>query len=224
MRSLDHDLWCIDHDLKQGPGVRIGTRTTIVRLPDGGLWVHSPGPLDEAITAEVAGLGPVRALVAPNLLHHLFVADWQRAFPEARTFAVPGLEKKRPNLRVDELLGDVAPEGWAGTLDLIVARGVPTIAEVVFRHRPTRTLILGDLAFNVRRGDWSTRAIMTLNGAFGRFGPSRALRFGMVADKAALRETLATILSWEFDRVIVCHGDVLDTGGPEALLSGYAWL
>ncbi len=32
------------------------------------------------------------------------------------------------------------------------------------------------------------------------------------------------ILTWDFDRVIVCHGEVLETGGREALREGYRWL
>jgi hypothetical protein len=32
------------------------------------------------------------------------------------------------------------------------------------------------------------------------------------------------ILAWDFDRVIVAHGDVLDRSGQDALRRGYAWL
>ena len=32
------------------------------------------------------------------------------------------------------------------------------------------------------------------------------------------------IVGWDFDRVIVAHGEVLEGGGPEALRRGYAWL
>jgi len=32
------------------------------------------------------------------------------------------------------------------------------------------------------------------------------------------------ILAWDFDRVVVAHGEVLESGGREALRQGYAWL
>jgi hypothetical protein len=46
----------------------------------------------------------------------------------------------------------------------------------------------------------------------------------MIRDRAAARASLATILSWEFDRVIVTHGEVLERGGPAAMRSGFAYL
>ena len=49
---------------------------------------------------------------------------------------------------------------------------------------------------------------------------SRA-RPGPLGHRAAAMEK---ILAWDFDRVIVCHGEVLETGGREALREGYRWL
>ena len=36
--------------------------------------------------------------------------------------------------------------------------------------------------------------------------------------------SLERILSWDFDRVVVAHGDVLEHGGRDALRHGYRWL
>jgi hypothetical protein len=60
-------------------------------------------------------------------------------------------------------------------------------------------------------------------GATGRFGPHRIVR-AFVRDRAAARRSLERILAWDFDRVIVSHGDVLETGGRAALERGFAWL
>jgi len=38
-----------------------------------------------------------------------------------------------------------------------------------------------------------------------------------VKDEAAFRASLAAILAWDSDRIIVGHGDVLETGGKEKL-------
>jgi hypothetical protein len=64
-------------------GVRLGTRMTVVRLRDGGLFVHSPVPLTPALRAEVDALGSVRHIVAPNIAHHLYVGEWKEAYPDA---------------------------------------------------------------------------------------------------------------------------------------------
>ncbi len=63
-----------------------------------------------------------------------------------------------------------------------------------------------------------------LIGSYGRFGPSR-LDPLLIRDRGAARECLEHILTWDFDRIVVAHGDdILETGGQEALRSGFAWL
>ena len=59
--------------------------------------------------------------------------------------------------------------------------------------------------------------------SYGRFGPSK-LDPLLIRDRRAARESLERILAWDFDRVVVAHGDVLESGGREALREGYAWL
>ena len=46
----------------------------------------------------------------------------------------------------------------------------------------------------------------------------------LIRDRAAARASLQAILAWDIDRVVVAHGDVLETGGCAALARGYAWL
>jgi hypothetical protein len=60
-------------------------------------------------------------------------------------------------------------------------------------------------------------------GATGRFGPHRPVR-SMIRERAAARGSLSKILDWDFDRVIVTHGEVLERGGREALRAGFAYL
>ena len=64
---------------------------------------------------------------------------------------------------------------------------------------------------------------MRLNGVYGHFGPSRILR-AMVKDRPALRAALDHIRMWDFDRVIVSHGEVLEYGGKQAMLTQYVWV
>jgi hypothetical protein len=96
--------------------------------------------------------------------------------------------------------------------------------EVVFFHRASRTLILCDLAFNFGpRAAAPTRLLMRLLRSYGRFGPSKVDPL-LIRDRRAARESLEHILRWDFDRVVVAHGEVLESGGREALREGYAWL
>ena len=56
------------------------------------------------------------------------------------------------------------------------------------------------------------RLFCWLVGASGRFGPHRIIRLG-IRDRGAARASLDRILQWDFERVIVTHGDVLEHGG-----------
>jgi len=97
--------------------------------------------------------------------------------------------------------------------------------ELVFFHAASRTLVLTDLAFNVRSADsFVTRLFMRVNGALGTFGPSRLAKRVFLGDLAEVRIGIDRILAWDFDRVVVSHGEVLESGGREALRTGYAWL
>ena len=109
-------------------------------------------------------------------------------------------------------------------MDQVFFRGRPYENEVVFFHRASRTLILCDLAFNFGpRSPQPTRLLMKLLRSYGHLGPSK-LDPLLIRDRRAARESLERILAWDFDRIIVAHGDVLESGGHEILRQGYSWL
>lgn len=222
-RQLAENLWVFDRPLRM-LGVQVGARMTAVRLPDGSLFLHSPVALDDVTREAIDALGPVRHVVAPNRLHHLFVADYREAYGEALLWAAPGLPEKREDVHFDGVLGDAPNTGWAGTLDQQLVRGAPVLNEVAFLHRASRTLLLADLAMNF--GDAATGLTglwLRLTGIHGRFAVSRVLR-RMVRDRAAARESLDAILAWDFERVVVSHGVVLQRNGKRLLRQAYDWL
>lgn len=223
LQSITKDLWVIDHPLRVG-GLKLGTRTTVVRLTGGGIWLHSPGPLQPELTAQLTALGPVQALIAPNAMHHLYLTQNVQAFPQATVYVSPALPAKLKGASAYEILSDEPPALWRDELAQHLVGGMPKLQEFAFLHRASRTLILTDLAFHIRHSDsWFTRLFMRLNGAYGHFGPSRIFRT-LVKDRAALRSSLTRMQEWDFDRVIVTHGDVLEQGGKTAMQTQYAWV
>ena len=68
-----------------------------------------------------------------------------------------------------------------------------------------------------------TRLVFRLAGVYGRLTPTILERI-LVRDRAAFRRSLETILDWPFERVIVAHGDILETGGREQFVRGYGWV
>ena len=65
--SLAADLWVADRPFKLPLRFGdIGCRMTVIRLADGGLFLHSPVPLDAALRAALDQIGPVRCAKSEN--------------------------------------------------------------------------------------------------------------------------------------------------------------
>jgi hypothetical protein len=223
LSELDENIWIAERP-QRFYGLEVGARMTVIRLTDGGLMLHSPVALDSELRRELDSIGRVRFAVAPNRVHHLHAGEVAQAYREARLWVAPGVERKRPDLKIAGVLGDEAPEEWKDQVDQVFFRGRPYENEVVFLHRASRTLIMCDLAFNFGpRAAGFTRLLMRLLRSYGRFGPS-SLDPLLIRDRPAARQSLEQILAWDFDRVVVAHGEVLESGGREALRAGYAWL
>ena len=95
---------------------------TVVRLAGGGLFLHSPVPLDDNLRTALDKIDSVRAIVAPSRAHHLFVGDYVKAFRGAKLHAAPGLPEKRKDLRFDSILSDEAGADWRGQIDQHLVR------------------------------------------------------------------------------------------------------
>lgn len=223
LRRLADGVWVAERP-QRFYGLPVGARMTVIRLDDGRLLLHSPLPLDAALRAELDALGPVAYAVAPNRVHHLYAGGVAGAYPGTRLWVAPGLPEKRPDLVHEAVLGDDAPAEWRGQLEQVFFRGRPYENEVAFFHRASRTLVLCDLAFNFGPRDaLSTRVLMKLLRSYGKLGPSK-LDPLLIRDRALARASLERILAWDFDRVIVAHGDVQESGGYPLIRDGYAWL
>jgi hypothetical protein len=223
LKPLAKDIWVAERP-QTFYGLPVGTRMTVIRLSGERLLLHSPVALDAGLRAELDSLGRVRYVVAPNRVHHLYAGEVAKVYPEARLWLAPGLERKRPDLAFVAVLGDEPPEEWREEVQQTFFRGRPYENEVVFLHRASRTLILCDLAFNFGpRSAAPTRLLMRLLRSYGRLGPSK-LDPWLIRDREAARRSLERILAWDFDRIVVAHGEILESGGREALRAGYAWL
>lgn len=223
LRQLAPDLWIAERS-QRFFGLEVGARMTVIRLANGRLLLHSPLPLDAPLRAELDRIGAVSYAVAPSRVHHLYAGDVAKSYPAARLWIAPGLQLKRPDLRYEAILGDDAPEEWRGEVEQTFFRGRPFENEVAFYHPASRTMITCDLAFNFReRTPTTTRLFMSLVRSYGYFGPTK-LDPLLIRDRKKARASLERILAWDFDRVIVSHGDVLEHDGNALLRQGYAWL
>jgi hypothetical protein len=203
-------------------GVDMGTRMTVVRLADGSLFVHSPVAPDDRVLREVAALGDVAHVVAPNKLHHLWVADFAARFPDALVYVSPGLPARRPDLRFDVVLGDEPRPGWTGQLDQCAVTGRFFLDEVAFCHRASGTLVVADLC-EEGSAEWPlwSRLLARAGGIWERHGPPRDMKWSFRRDRPALRRAVERILSWDFDRMILAHGRLVESGAKTAFARAY---
>jgi hypothetical protein len=204
-------------------GWQLGTRMTVLRLGDGSLLIHSPIALDDSLKRDIDTLGPVGHIVAPNLFHHLHAGDAARAFPEAKLHGAAGLRKKRPDLRLDALLGEQNEPAWGDDLETLTIEGT-LLDETIFWHKPSGTLVTADLIENFESADdWWTRLYLKAGGIHGKVGLSRMLRLAF-RDRTKARRDIDQLLGWGFDRIVLAHGNPIGSNGVDALRETYAWL
>ncbi len=205
-------------------GMALGHRMTVARLTDGTLWVHSPVAYSAAVAAALASHGAVAHIIAPNGMHDTYLEGWFAAYPKARFHGARGFATFRPDLKFTGTLGDASDAAWADVFDQHVLRGMPRLNEVAFLHRPSRTLILTDLVFNLGPDmPFLSRMLLKLNGCDCKFAASRLMK-SVIKDRAALRASLDHVLAWDFDGIVLSHGANIRTGGPALLREAYLFL
>lgn len=216
-------LWLAQYFVRLG-GARINARMTVLKLRSGEIVIHSPCAFDQALTAEVAALGKVAAIIAPGNFHWLHVGSCQSAFPDAVTYICPGVEKRAKELTFDVVLGDEAAPLWAGELSQVALQGTRVMREVAFFHHASKTLILTDLVENITPDTPGTNLVLRLLfraiGMWNRPSPAPEYRMGW-GDKAVVREGLKRILAWDFERVILSHGDLITSDAKQVVAD--AW-
>lgn len=205
-------LFSVDHAVRLPGGIPFPTRMTVVQLGDGSLGLVSPVPIREGLATELGRLGEVSHVLQPNRLHDLHLASAAKRYPGARV------------VRADEL-GAVI-ESTPALRDVLAARrieGVPKLEETVLYHPASRSLVVTDLVFNVvRPPSWKTSVLLWMTGTRGRLAQSRVWRWS-ARDRVAFRASLDAVSRFAFDRLIVAHGECIESGAHERLARVLGW-
>ena len=222
LQEIEPDrLWHAQHPLRLGP-LRIETRMTVVRMQDGGLWVHSPIAPTPSLVHAIRECGDVRHVLAPNRSHHLFFLPFLAEFPGAQGWVAPGLAGKRSDLAGFPELHDDVP--WKHELRPFFMRGLPMLNETAWFHGESGTLVLTDLLFCIGA---STSPLVRLAaralGVHERLAMSRTMKL-TVRDRALLASSVAPLLALPVKRVIVAHDQVVDEDASAQLKAAFAWL
>jgi hypothetical protein len=191
-------------------GVRLRTRTTVLRLEDGGLLLHTPPPPTDALSKELAALGPVRWLLVPNCWHHLGAPAAAAHFQGAQVVGPASALVRNTSLKLDLNIHDARFTEQVPELESLPLEGVPFWDETVLYHRPTQTLLGADIVCCAGERDHFTwRFGARVTGCYERVRvPPDARK--KIADKAAAARSIRTMLQRPAQRLIVGHAEVIE--------------
>jgi hypothetical protein len=230
LKPVSDGLWVVDSGPLRVFGLALPIRMTVVRLPSGDLWLHSPTRMTEELREQLEREGRIRHLVAPDVAHWSFLGDWQRRCPDALTWAAPGLQDRKQvqkaGLRMDRVLADTPPPEWAGEVEQVVVRGIG-FSEVDFFHRSSRTLIMTDLVQNLETEGLPafTRFMARVNGVAAPHGRAPIyLRLVVRAKRRDAARAAARLVDWRPERVIFSHGRWFEQNGTAELRRSLDWL
>ncbi|KAL6702929.1 hypothetical protein ACN47E_000771 [Coniothyrium glycines] len=215
--------------------VAVGNRATAVRLHDNRILLLNPIPLDPSVHDKLNSLGGVH-LIAADLGHHMYVQEYLHTWPSAKALGVPGLDNKRQDIKWSFIYNDwrAPPEqhfDFAHDIETVLFQGFITYA-VAWFHKPSQTLIQSDLMMNLPCTEQYTpssahqgpgsRAFA--NRAHPRSVWAKRLVYHIATvDFTLMRRDAKRVAEWEIQRIIPCHGDVIERGGNEAWATLYEW-
>ncbi|MBT8445623.1 MAG: DUF4336 domain-containing protein [Gammaproteobacteria bacterium] len=219
-------LYVVDGPIVSFYGFPYPTRMALVRLEDGSVWAWSPVALSAEMIDAVNAVGPVRHIVSPNKIHHLFLAEWSRQWPDARVYAPPGLAKRKPELRFDAELGDTPDPAWAEEIDQVIFRGSLAMEEVAFFHRASRTAIICDLIQRhpeAAMTGWKGM-LMRLDSLVGPRGSTPREWRASFLKRSKARAARDKVLGWNPERLLIAHGECAQSGATPIIGEALSWI
>lgn len=213
--------------------------------------MFAPVSLTREVRETVDSLGGnVKYIAALDMEHHLHLTSWKNAYPSAEIIAPEGLWEKRQRQSNREFRDtefthiftkEKAQEGQQGVseefdaeFEIEYMHGHPS-RELVFFHKPSRSLIEADLLFNLPANEQYSRAeegpsssLTKLVKPFMSTVPPATMQrrfawYVLAKDRAAFNKSVARIDQWGFQRLIPCHGDVVEDGAKGVFRTVMEW-
>lgn len=229
LRKIDENIWVAEQPFRYF-GLSVGTRMTVIRFNNGELAVISPIQIDQETNEQINQLGNLQYIIAPNLFHYLFLSHFQALYPLAKVYAVSGLKSKIPEIFIDQVLEN-SGENILGELEFLLFEGFKTfltsgalpLNEYVFFHRASQTLILTDTAFHFDESfPMSTKLVSKIMGGYKKLRPSLLEQLA-TQEKEKVKKSVQKVLQWDFKRVIVAHGSIVEDDAKKQFQEGYEW-
>lgn len=196
--------------------VMLPLRCTLVKTASAVIMI-SPIDFTAQQLQEIADFGKVTDVVAPSLIHHLFVKKALQKFKNVNLWGPPGCQEKRPDLPWTHIF---ERDPWPHTqnIEALLIAGAPKLNEMAFFDKTSRTLIVVDFCFNLLNPQgWCAPVMLRLLGTYKKFGVSRIVKRFLV-DKEAFLTSTKKLLSWDFEQIAMAHGDLITANGKFKLM------
>jgi hypothetical protein len=163
----------------------------------------------------------VRWLLVPNCWHHLGTPAAAARFPEATVVGPASALDRNKALRLDVDIRDPRFTEQLPEFEALPLQGVPFWDETVLYHRPSQTLLGADIACSASAKDhWTWRCGARLTGCYERVRVPPDARKTHIDNTAAAR-SLHAMLKLPAERLLIGHGDIIETGCRDHLAQ--AW-
>jgi hypothetical protein len=214
MRHLGENIWSLRFPFRI-LGMDFGRVVTVFRLSSGKLVIHSTAPFSERDVAAIKELGKPGWLLDGTLLHDTFAKEGRDAFAGIPYLAPTGFEKASG---VTTAPLTPTPAEWGSELEVIAIGGMPKTCPHIFFHRASRTLHVCDMFFNFPHARPILMRFMLryLVGLPKLAGVGRFYR-RLIKDHDAYIESTRPILDWDFQRMIVAHGEIVENNAKQIL-------
>lgn len=220
MKALSENIFMFDFDVAMGPGLKLPGRSLVYR-ENGRVILFSPGPFTEEEYKKIHDFGQVVAVVAPNMMHHKWAPVALAKFPQAKLFRPEGLEEKEPALAHRGEAFDRIGFLNFKDMEFQVIGGMPKIQECVFYFKQDKVLYVQDMVFHILKpASFLSGLMLTLAGTKGRLATSKLMNF-LVKDEGVFKRDVAKVFDWNFDKVIMAHGEPLLQDGKFRLQEAY---
>lgn len=242
-RKLTENIVVAHSGFKRFDRVNFGARMALFNY-NGSVVVWSALPHSEDVINAielVSGASDcnVSHLIIPDKEHTMAAKSFKEKYPQLKIIAMEGVDlgENTPidyvftSKQANKVIGaDALAE--MGITDPVIARNFEFVylpkhanQELVMYEKATKTVFEADLLFNLRDdepmeqfsdtphpfGGWSY--ISKFLNADSKVGGAMFRRIAKVHESS---KGLQAIDSWDFDRVVMCHGNILETGGKAA--------
>jgi len=199
--KFENGIAIYDYIAKAGLGVHFTSKTFLIQ-DDKNIYIISPANFNDETIKYIKDSEKSIRFIAPNNFHNLHLKTMFKHFPNAHFYG-PKRSQKQSGVQLEktELLASTE------TLVPVFIQGHELLSETCFLHKPSESLIITDLFFNMHhKMNIQTSMAMRLVGTYHKFGMSRMLKKA-INDKKLFKTSLLELEKLSFKKVLLNHGD-----------------